>query len=66
MSETWECTICRARATIDLDSTPVRYDSHYPVESGPYASRQPPAHQCPIRQGLLPVALETAVNARRK
>ena len=66
MSETWECTVCRAAATIDLAQLPVRYDSRYPVEAGPYAERQPPPHPCPIKQGLLPPDIESNPHARRK
>ena len=66
MSETWECTVCRASATIDLDRTPVRYDSRYPAETNSYSDNRPPPHGCPIQKGLLPIDLETDPNARRK
>ena len=65
MSETWECKVCRARATIDVNSQPLRYDSVYPVESGPYAPRPPAPHHCPIRQGLIPPQIAQSPNARR-
>ncbi len=64
MTEKYECTVCRATARIDMDQKPIRYDSFYPAETGPYAARQP-VHACPIRQGLIPPKIEGAPNARR-
>ena len=65
MSETWECIVCHATATIDLAARPLRYDSHYPVEAGPYAVRPPAPHYCPIRNGLIPPKIQDAPNARK-
>ena len=65
MSETWECTVCRAQATIDQDAQPLRYDCFSPVEAGPYAVRQPNPHHCPIRNEPIPPAIQDAPNARR-
>jgi hypothetical protein len=66
MSQTWECAVCRATATIYLERQPVRYDSCYPADTGPYADRPAPPHACPIRQGLLPPAIAANPHARQK
>lgn len=63
--EKWECTDCKASAMVDMESDPIQYHAHYPVEAGPYADRPPVAHRCPIKRGLLPAQMAEVSNARR-
>ncbi len=60
--ETWKCIVCRASATVDLSVSPVRYNTSYPADTGPYAER-PLLHDCPVKKGLLPEQLAEHANA---
>ena len=59
----WQCKECGATIKWDL-GPPLKQDTYYPAETGPYADRQK-HHICPVQAGLLPIRLKEHPNATK-